>query len=236
MFSLWRPEQQSADSWRQSLMDLQNSLLACGASRIRVMVVDEAMAKAASQRITFSKHPLDGMISLWLDSASMLGPVQELIKQRVAGLHAYLVCESEPYPEERKARVARFDTEVALGKRTPGMCQVALFRKPVDMDFEEWMVHWREGHGSNAYPLQSIFGYRQNLVVRRLTKDAPEVHAIVEEQFPEIAIGSADGFYDTKGDEDLLRERQKYMSESVAPIMDFPSLDCILTSFYQVSA
>lgn len=236
MFSLWRPAQHSANTWREALMALQGPLQACGAKQIRVMVVDEAMANAASQRITFSKHPLDGMISLWLDSASMVGPVQELIKQRVAGLHAYLVCESEPYPEERKARVARFETEVALGKRTPGMCQVALFRKPVGMDFEEWMVHWREGHGSNAYPLQSIFGYRQNLVVRRLTKDAPEVHAIVEEQFPEIAIGSADGFYDTKGDEDLLRERQKYMSESVAPIMDFRSLDCILTSFYQVSA
>jgi hypothetical protein len=159
--------QHSAESWRQSLMDLQRSLQACGASRIRVMVVDDAMDKAASQRITFSQHPLDGMISLWLDSASMLGPVQALIAQQVASLHAYLVCESEPYPEERKARIARFDAEVALGKRTPGMCQVALFRKPVGMNFEEWMVHWREGHGSNAYPLQSIFGYRQNLVVRR---------------------------------------------------------------------
>lgn len=236
MFSLWRPAQHSAESWCQSLMDLQRSLQACGASRIRVMVVDGAMDKAASQRITFSKHPLDAMISLWLDSASMLGPVQALIAQQVASLHAYLVCESEPYPEERKARIARFDAEVPLGKRTPGMCQVALFKKPVGMNFEEWMVHWREGHGSNAYPLQSIFGYRQNLVVRRLTKDAPEVHAIVEEQFPDIAIGSAHGFYDTQGDEDLLRQRQKYMSESVTPIMDFSSLDCILTSFYQVSA
>lgn len=236
MFSLWRPEPQSATAWRQSLMALHGPLQACGAKQMRVMVVDEAMDKASSQRITFSTDPLDGVISLWVDSTSMLAPIKELIEQHVTRLHAYLVCESEPYPQERKARIERFSTEVPLGQRSPGMCQVALFRKPAGMDFERWMVNWREGHGSKAYPLQSIYGYRQNLVVRPLTLDAPEVHAIVEEQFPAIAIGSADGFYDAQGNEALLRQRQKYMSESVAPIMDFSSLDCILTSFYQVSA
>ena len=235
MFSLWRPEQLSADDWRKSLMDLQSSLQACGAQKIRVMVADAAVDKAASQRITFSKSPLDGVISLWLDSASMLQPVQALIQERVAGLHAYLVCESEPYPQDRKARIERFGADVPLGQRAPGMCQVALFRRPEGMDFEQWMVNWREGHGSHAYPLQSIFGYRQNLVVRSLTREAPELHAIVEEQFPDIAIGSTHGFYDTQGDEKLLSERQKYMAESVAHIMDFRSMDCIQTSFYQVS-
>lgn len=235
MFSLWRPEQQSADIWRKSLMELQGPLQACGAKQVRVMVVDAAMDKAASQRITFSKSPLDGMISLWVDSASMLPPIQALIAQQVTRLHAYLVCESEPYPQERKARIERFNADVPLGERSPGMCQVALFRRPVGMDFEQWMINWREGHGSKAYPLQSIFGYRQNLVVRTLTREAPEVHAIVEEQFPDIAIGSAHGFYDTQGDEALLAERQKYMAESAGTLMDFTSLDCVLTSFYQVS-
>lgn len=236
MFSLWRPEQQSASTWRQALMALQGPLQACGASQIRVMVVDEAMDKAASQRITFSQSPLDGMLSLWVDSASMLAPIQALIQDHVARLHAYLVCESEPYPQERKARIARFQADVPLGERSPGMCQLALFRKPVGMDFEQWMINWREGHGSHAYPLQSIFGYRQNLVVRTLTPESPELHAIVEEQFPDIAIGSAHGFYDTQGDEQLLAERQKYMADSAGTLMDFSSLDCVLTSFYQVSA
>lgn len=134
MFSLWRPEQQSADIWRKSLMELQGPLQACGAQQVRVMVVDAAMDKAASQRITFSKSPLDGMISLWVDSASMLAPIQALIAQQVTRLHAYLVCESEPYPQERKARIERFDANVPLGERSPGMCQVALFRRPVGMD------------------------------------------------------------------------------------------------------
>lgn len=236
MFSLWRPEQQSASTWRQALMALKGPLQACGASQIRVMVVDEAMDKAASQRITFSQSPLEGMLSLWVDSASMLAPIQALIQDHVARLHAYLVCESEPYPQERKARIARFQADVPLGERSPGMCQLALFRKPVGMDFEQWMINWREGHGSHAYPLQSIFGYRQNLVVRTLTPESPELHAIVEEQFPDIAIGSAHGFYDTQGDEQLLAERQKYMADSAGTLMDFSSLDCVLTSFYQVSA
>ena len=41
MFSLWRPEQQSAEHWRDALIGLQDMLEVLGAREIRVMVVDQ---------------------------------------------------------------------------------------------------------------------------------------------------------------------------------------------------
>jgi hypothetical protein len=47
----------------------------------------------------------------------------------------------------------------------------------------------------------------------------------------QFLTGSADGFHDSQGDEELLRQRQQYMSESEDLIMDFSSPDCIISAF-----
>ena len=98
-------------------------LARAGAKNIRVMVVDEAVAAAHAQRITNSAVPLDGLLSLWLDSASQWPAIQAIVAPQTRRQEAYLVVESEPYPEERQARAAQY--RVPLGERTPGMNQVA---------------------------------------------------------------------------------------------------------------
>jgi hypothetical protein len=116
------------------------------------------------------------------------------------------------------------------------MNQVALLHKPDRMSYEHWYDTWRNGHGPNAYPLQSIFGYRQNTVVRALTFGAPVLHGIVEENFPPEAIGNPQGFFAALGDPDKCAQRQQAMYESTSKFIDFQKLDCILTSEYQLSA
>lgn len=236
MFSLWQPAQRDAEQWRSALLGLADVLAELRARQIRVMLVDQAVAQAHGQRLVNSAEPLVGVLSLWLDSAAQLAPVLALIEPQVRQAHAYPICESEHYPHLRQQRIARFNAEVGLGQRTPGMCQVALLEKPEYLSYDQWYHQWRNGHGPNGYPLQSIFGYRQNSVVRALSADAPRVHAIVEEHFPEKAIGSLDGFYDTGGDKVLLAERQRAKGESTSRFIDFRRLDCLLTRFYQLSA
>ncbi|NBA98353.1 EthD domain-containing protein [Pseudomonas sp. R5(2019)] len=234
MLTLWKPPQHSSEQWRPDLLGLRNDLEAAGAQNIRVMVVDQAVAAASAQRITNSAVPLDGMLSLWLDSASQLPSIKDLLTPLTSRLEAYLVLESEPYPQERQARAGKY--RVPVGQRTPGMNQVALLHKPHRMSYEQWYDTWRNGHGPNAYPLQSIFGYRQNTVVRALTYGAPVLHAIVEENFPPEAIGNQQGFFAALGDPDKCAQRRQAMYESTSRFIDFEKIDCILTSEYQLSA
>ena len=234
MLTLWKPPQQSVQQWRQALLDLGDNLVSAGARTTRVMVVDEGVATASAQRITNSAAPLDGLLSVWLDSASQWPSIKALVTPLTSRLEAYLVLESEPYPEERKSRAAHY--RVPVGERTPGMNQVALLHKPDRMSYEHWYDTWRNGHGPNAYPLQSIFGYRQNTVVRALTFGAPVLHGIVEENFPPEAIGNPQGFFAALGDPDKCAQRQQAMYESTSKFIDFQKLDCILTSEYQLSA
>jgi hypothetical protein len=234
ILTLWKPAQPNAGQWRADLLGLRDSLVTAGAKNIRVMLVDEAVAAASAQRITNSAAPLDGMLSLWLDSASQWPAIKTLVAPLTSRLEAYLVVESEPYPEERQARSALY--QVPVGQRTPGMNQVALLHKPDRMSYEHWHDTWRNGHGPNAYPLQSIFGYRQNTVVRALTFGAPVLHAIVEENFPPEAIGNPQGFFAALGDPEKCAQRQQAMYESTSRFIDFEKIDCILTSEYQLSA
>lgn len=234
ILTLWKPAQPNAGQWRADLLGLRDGLVAAGAKNIRVMLVDEAVAAASAQRITNSAAPPDGMLSLWLDSASQWPAIKTLVTPLTSRLEAYLVVESEPYPEERQARSALY--QVPVGQRTPGMNQVALLHKPDRMSYEHWHDTWRNGHGPNAYPLQSIFGYRQNTVVRALTFGAPVLHAIVEENFPPEAIGNPQGFFAALGDPEKCAQRQQAMYESTSRFIDFEKIDCILTSEYQLSA
>ncbi|WP_218239804.1 hypothetical protein [Comamonas fluminis] len=235
MFSLWRPKPQSAEHWRDTLIGLQDLLMALGASEIRLMVVDQDVEKASAQRMTASRSPLDGMLSITLEDPEKLRLVLRLLEKHVEKLHAYQVRESVPCSEKRSARKAQLGIQNAIGKRTPGMCQVATFKRPPRLSLDEWTHHWRE-HGFSAYILQSIFDCRQNIVIAALTPGAPEIDAIVEEHYPATAIGNPAAFYGAPGNFELLYEREQATSESVCRFMDFGSLDCILTSFYQVSA
>jgi hypothetical protein len=115
------------------------------------------------------------------------------------------------------------------------MNQVALLHKPHRLSYEQWHDTWRNGHGPKAYPLQSIFGYRQNTVVRSLSFGAPVLHAIVEENFPPEAIGNQQGFFAALGDPDTCAKRQQAMYESTSQFIDFEKIDCIQTSEYQLS-
>lgn len=235
MFSLWRPQQYSAEYWRDTLIGLQDLLIALGASEIRLMVVDQDVQNASAQRMTASHSPLDGMLSITLQDMDKLRLVLLLLEKNVAKLHAYQVSESVPCSEKRSNRKAQLGIQSVIGKRMPGMCQVATFRRPPRLSLDEWTHQWRE-HGFNAYILQSIFDCRQNIVIAALTPGAPVIDAIVEEHYPATAIGNPSAFYGTPGDSELLFEREQATSESVCRFMDFGSLDCILTSFYQVSA
>ena len=225
IYLLWKHDQDSPADFRQRLLGkVSDQIIKSGARKLRVSVVDDDVAPARPLRLETARPPISGMISIWVDTANSRKPFEEVIDSAVARKAGYLVTESEPIVNTKHV--------AADGQRVPGMCQVVTIQKPPRLNYDHWLEIWLGSHTQVAIETQSTFGYRQNVVVRRLTYAAPPYDAIVEENFPEGAMTDRMVFYDSVGDKVKCRERFKRMIESCARFIDNDKMDCIPTSEY----
>jgi hypothetical protein len=134
---------------------------------------------------------------------------------------AYLVTESVPLPPPN----------TAPGERTPGLANVALLRRPGDLDEATWRQRWHIDHTPVAIETQSTFGYTQNAVVHPLTTGAPLLDAIVEELFPLEATFDLHAFFGAADDDDL-RDRMERMVASTSAFGANRDVDTVPTSRY----
>ncbi|MEH6593546.1 MAG: hypothetical protein V7746_24985 [Halioglobus sp.] len=228
VYLLWGNELDDSEQLRQCLCDeLAPILVEAGAQKLRVNVVDSAVAPAQALRIENSKPAFDAVISLWLDTSIRRTRIEHAIEARVARMAGYLVTESEPIVNTSQC--------VSTGERTPGMNEVVLLQKPPRLSYPHWIDVWLNGHTQVAIDTQSTFGYRQNIVVRPLTYLAPPIDAIIEENFPEAAMTDRRAFYDAVDDEALYKEREQAMIDSCMRFIDFDKIDCIPTSEYNMN-
>ncbi len=226
IYPLWKQTGQTAAEFRSQLLTGASvRLLASGARQLRVIIVDEAVAAAAGLRQqNIHEALMDGMITLWLDSAVFRQAQDDIIAEYVADFHAYLVTESEP--------LVNVQHPAEPGERVEGMCEVVFLQKPARLEYDEWLDIWLNSHTQIAIDTQSTFGYRQNIVCRVLTPGAPAIDAIIEENFPAAAISSQHAFYAAVGDDDKCRANQKAMIDSVVRFIDFDRIDVVPASEY----
>ena len=199
-------------------------LLANGVHKLQINVADEAVAPAAPLRQVNSSAPFDGMLSLWVDYSWDHLRVEEIFKPHLHRYVGYLVTESERIPNTAQC--------VSNGQRTPGFSQVCTLQVPPRLSYDAWLNYWQNEHSALAIETQSTFRYVQNIVVRRLTWDAPTIHAIVEECFPEDAMENPQAFYDAIGDEAKYQRNFQRMIDSCMKFIDFDKMDVIETSEY----
>lgn len=229
VYVVWKHEGDSERVFRQKLLEkVSPQLIESGARRLRIGVVDEDVAPAAPLRIECTKPPISGMISIWADTSTRRRPFEDAIQASAGRMAGYLVTESEPIVNNKHI--------VADGKRTPGMYQVVLLRKPPRLNYEQWLDIWLGSHTQVAIDTQSTFGYRQNVVVRPLTYAAPRYDAIIEELFPAEAMTDPMVFYDAVGDEAKRKRNRKTMVESVVRFIDFDKMDCLPMSEYTMKS
>jgi hypothetical protein len=229
MYTVWKHESDSEADLRQKLLDkVSRQIVDAGARKLRIGVVDEDVAPAAALRMGNTKPPIAGLISIWADTSIRRRPFEEAIQGAVARMDGYLVTESEPIVNTKHI--------VADGKRTPGMYQVVLLRKPPRLNYEQWLEIWLGSHTQVAIDTQSTFGYRQNVVVRPLTYAAPPYDAIIEEQFPTEAMTDPMVFYNTVGDEAKRKRHEKAMFDSVVRFIDFDKMDRMPMSEYTMKS
>ncbi|MEO3759382.1 EthD domain-containing protein [Mycobacterium sp. B14F4] len=185
--------------------------------------VRDAVVRDSLMTLTTLDPPVVGVISVWTQQCygEQMGAVIERLRREADDVAAYLVTESVPLAPP----------ETTPGGRSAGLANIALLRRPADMDRETWFTRWHIDHTPVAIATQSTFGYVQNAVVRALTPRAPGIDAIVEELFPEAAISDLHAFFGAADDDDL-RDRMERMVASTAAFGANRDVDTVPTSRY----
>jgi hypothetical protein len=213
----------SSDDWcARQRGPVAEALLELDLPGLSVNVRDDAV-RHSLMTLTTLDPPVAAVVSLWTQQCygEQLTAALDLLAGECDQLAAYLVTESIPL----------LAATVEPGSRTTGLANIALLRRPTDMDQASWLSRWQGHHTSVAIETQSIFGYTQNFVVRTLTPGAPGIAGIVEELFPAEAITDLKAFFGAADDDDL----QHRLSEMIASTSAFganENIDTVPTSRY----
>ena len=202
--------------------DVTADLLEMGLPGLAVNVRDDAVRESL-MTLTTLNPPVVGFVTLWTQQSygDQVRAALARLEKECDDVAAYLVTESVPLPPP----------STAPGERTPGLANVALLRRPDDLDATTWRQRWHIDHTPVAIETQSTFGYTQNEVVHPLTPGAPAIDAIVEELFPLEAISDLHAFFGAADDDDL-RDRMERMVASTAAFGANRDVDTVPTSRY----
>lgn len=197
-------------------------LLDTGAPGLAINVRD-AVVSESLMTLTTMDPPVTAFVSLWTQQCygHQIHTATELLSEICGDVAAYLVTESVPLSPP----------PTGLGERTPGLANMALLRRPAELDQATWLGRWHGQHTQVALETQSTFGYTQNAVVRALTEDAAPISAIVEELFPIEATSDLHAFFGAVDDADL-NDRMSRMLASTATFGANRDVDTVPTSRY----
>ena len=210
------------DDWCQRQRGpVADGILRLGVHGLAVNVRDSAV-RHSLMTLTTLDPPVAAVVSIWTQQCygDQIASALCLLETECDHLAAYLVTESVPLP-----------APLELGNRTTGLANIALLRRPAELDQASWLHRWQHGHTPVAIETQSTFGYTQNAVVRALTPGAPELAGIVEELFPAEAITDLKAFFGAADDADL-QHRLGRMVESTSAFGANENIDTVPTSRY----
>jgi hypothetical protein len=211
------------EAWCNRLRDdVAAEILDMDVPGLVVNVRDDAV-RDSLMTLTTLDPPVVGFVTVWTQQSygDQVGSVIARLDKECDDVAAYLVTESVPLP----APVTK------PGERTPGLANIALLRRPSDLDDATWRQRWHIDHTPVAIATQSTFGYTQNAVVHALTPGAPVINAIVEELFPIEATSDLHAFFGAADDDDL-RDRMERMVASTAAFGANRDVDTVPTSRY----
>lgn len=185
--------------------------------------VRDAAVRDSLMTLTTLDPPVQGFVSLWTEQhyGPQIVAALEVLGPEADQIAAYLVTESVPTaPPDGPA-----------GERVEGLSNIALLRRPAELDEATWLARWQGDHTAVAIETQSTFGYVQNYVVRALTPDAPPLSAIVEELFPIESVRSLHAFFGAADDADLA-DRMGRMVASTSAFGANQNVDTVPTGRY----
>jgi hypothetical protein len=213
MYAAW------GDDLPQSLRDqqLHQNLAAVGVRRLQLNLDDADVAPA--MRIATGPDHIGAIVSVWAESDP---EVTEALTRATTRLAGWEVDERLPIPPPQTPH----------GERTDALANVAVLKRPDDLDRDEWLHRWLVDHTPIAIATQASFGYVQNIVTRELTDVPRRVDALVEELFPSAGMVDMHAFYGSGGDAQELNNRLTRLMASVARIGFDHDIDLVPGSRY----
>jgi hypothetical protein len=207
------------DAMRTRVAD---DLLDTGVPGLALNIRDDAV-RDSLMTLTTLDPPVVGLVTLWTQQSygEQVQAAVARLRQMCDVVDAYLVTESVPLAPPH----------TAPGQRSAGLANVALLRRPANLDEATWRKRWHIDHTPVAIETQATFGYTQNAVVRALSGEAPGLSAIVEELFPQEAVSSLHAFFGAADDDDL-RHRMERMIASTTAFGANRDIDTVPTSRY----
>jgi hypothetical protein len=214
---LWKPAHQADAEFARALLELAPELGKRGAARLRIDVVDDAVAAGTGVRVGRMDPPKAAFVSYWLDEADARGPLEGALAEVASRVESFLVVESVPL--HNTAHVA------PLGERTPGFNLVTCIEPRQGMAYADFVRHWHTEHRRCALETQSTFAYVRNEIVRAFGPEAPPWAAIVEESFPIEALDDPRVWYRWEGSEERFRRNRQWMIESCVAFLDLERVE-----------
>tara|TARA_B110000444_G_C18806366_1_gene580195 strand:- start:817 stop:1512 length:696 start_codon:yes stop_codon:yes gene_type:complete len=193
--------------------------------KLRFSVEDSDVKRAGGLKHDKLLPTADAVISVFVNTANLQSELVDILEPYTSHLEGYLVSESEVMTPPGKE-----------GERTEGTVQICSLSKLNKLSQEEFLTVWRDSHGPIACGIQSTFGYRQNLVIRKLTTDAQDHSAIVEEHFPADAMDSPHVFFDAVDDDAKLQKHIQEMTASCDRFIDNDRINVVHMSEYTIKA
>ena len=184
--------------------------------RLQLNLDDEDVVPA--MRIATGPEPITAVVTVWSDTDEATAVLGEL----TARLAGWEVDERRPIPPP----------ETPHGERMDALANVAVLKKPDELDRETWLHRWLVEHTPVAIETQASFGYVQNIVTRALTETPRQVDALVEELFPTAGMVDMHAFYGSRGDDDELDARLTRLMASVSRIGFDRDIDLVPGSRY----
>lgn len=227
VYVLWRHPALAPDALRERLRgEVAGGLRAAGAGRIALNVGDEDVAHARPARITRLDPPPDAVVSFWMECSDDRAGCERALAEVAPRAAGYLVVESVP--------LVNTTHRAPPGERTPGVNMVALLERPARIAWDAWIDHWHGHHKRVALETQCTYAYVRNVVVRRLTPDAPPWEGIVEEGFPADAVTDPAKWYRAEGDPARLKANLGRMLDSVRAFLDIERVESHPLSEYRL--
>jgi len=226
VYLLYAKPGQSAAELRDALFAAAPKLRNGGARGLEVSAADEAVAAGKRIRISRGSEVREGLVSFWIEQNQDRGPCEELLAETCGKLHGYLVVESRP--------IVNTTQKAKPGERVPGFHLCTAIRKSDELSYERFIQLWYDEQRACASETQDTFAYIRNEVVRAVTPDAPDFHAIVEEGFPIEALDDPYVFYDAVGDEERFKRHTKRMAETCVKFLDMSATDSHPMSRYEL--
>ena len=225
IYLLWNePGKPQAEFNGALLGPVQRQLIAKGAQRLQVHVVDEVVAVGGKLRLEKMRPMPSAVVSFWLNAAHARGAHEAVLETAAPRIAGYAVAESVVLP---------IAEAYADGERIPGFSQIALFTKLPGIAYDGFLEIWMRDQTVVGPATQDTFYYGQNIVTRALTVGAPPLDGIVDECYPIEALTDHLVYWKANGSEETFQAHLKREMDNVARFIDGDTTSAFVTSTYR---